>query len=110
MFKLKVENLKRYENSVLKYEAEPIEKNKILFYGSSGFTRWKPQFDHRPLEEDIRMKDGSLAVVNHGFGTSSADLLTKFRQDKRTALVSALLFCVSILCLGRNSVFIYFNF
>ena len=44
------------------------------------------------------------------FGTSSADLLTKFRQDKRTALVSALLFCVSILCLGRNSVFIYFNF
>ena len=44
------------------------------------------------------------------FGTNSSDLLQKFNRSKYAVLVSALLFCISILCLGRNSVFIYFNF
>ncbi len=73
MFEQKVENLKKYENTVLEYEAQPVEKNRILFYGSSGFTRWKPKYNHRPLEEDIRMKDGSPAAVNHGFGGSTIE-------------------------------------
>lgn len=68
MFELKAADLKSFEKTICKYEEQPIEKGMILFYGSSGFTRWTSQYDRRPLEEDIRMKDGSLAAVNHGFG------------------------------------------
>ena len=64
------------ENEILKYEQEPIEKGKILFYGHSFFTRWSsPKWGYRRLDEDIRMKDGSLACVNHGFGTSTSEEL-----------------------------------
>ena len=73
MFEQKVDNLKRYENSIRKYEEQPIEKGMILFYGSSGFARWNPKFGYRPLEEDIRMKDGSPAAVNHGFGGATIE-------------------------------------
>lgn len=69
MFKMKVPSLTRSEAAVVHYEQQPIETGKILFYGSSGFTRWKREhWGVRPLEEDIRMKDGSVAAVNHGFG------------------------------------------
>ena len=59
MFELKVADLKKYEEIVSQYEQQPIEKGMILFYGSSGFTRWAPKYHHRPLEEDIRMKNGA---------------------------------------------------
>ena len=69
-------NLKALEDSVVAYEQEPIEKGKILFYGHSLFTRWgSPEYGFRRMDEDIRMKDGSLAVVNHGFGTSTSEEL-----------------------------------
>lgn len=69
-------NLKHLENSIVEFEQEPIEKGKILFYGHSLFTRWgSPKHGFRRMDEDIRMKDGSLAVVNHGFGTSSSEEL-----------------------------------
>ena len=69
-------DLKSLEKEVVKYEQEPIEKGKILFYGHSLFTRWGlPKWGYRRMDEDIRMKDGSLAVVNHGFGTSTAEEL-----------------------------------
>ena len=60
---------------VLEYEKEEIEEGLIMFYGDSSFTRWSPQWGpgNRPMEEDIRMKDGSRAVVNHGFGGSTAE-------------------------------------
>ncbi len=73
MFELKIGDLKKFENVVLEYEKQPIEKGKILFYGSSGFTRWSAIYGNRPLEEDIRMKDGSPAAVNHGFGGSTVE-------------------------------------
>ena len=64
------------EKSIVAYEQEPIEKGKILFYGHSLFTRWgSPKYVFRRLDEDIRMKDGSLACVNHGFGTSTSEEL-----------------------------------
>lgn len=68
IFRQKISDLRNYEATIKEYEAQPIEKGKILFYGSSAFTRWKAKRGMRPLEEDIRMKDGSLAAVNHGFG------------------------------------------
>ena len=67
-------DLKSLEKSIVAYEQEPIEKGKILFYGHSLFTRWgSPKWGFRRLDEDIRMKDGSLAIVNHGFGTSTTE-------------------------------------
>lgn len=69
-------DLKSLEASIIEYEKEPIEKGKILFYGHSLFTRWgHPKHGFRRMDEDIRMKDGSLAVVNHGFGTSTSEEL-----------------------------------
>ena len=69
-------DLKSLEASIIAYEQEPIEKGKILFYGQSFFTRWgHPKWGYRRMDEDIRMKDGSLAVVNHGFGTSTSEEL-----------------------------------
>lgn len=74
MLDVKLGNLKRLEKKyVLEYEKEEIEKGLIMFYGDSSFTRWKPASGHRALEDDIRMKDGSKAVINHGFGTSTAE-------------------------------------
>lgn len=74
MFDMKLTNLKRLEKKyVLEYEKEEIETGLIMFYGDSGFTRWKSAWGHRPMEEDIRMKDGTKAVINHGFGTSTAE-------------------------------------
>ena len=74
MFQAKLSNLRRYEQTVERYEQQPVETGKILFYGSSGFTNWRRgKYDNRPLEEDIRMKDGSLAAVNHGFGGSTIE-------------------------------------
>jgi lysophospholipase L1-like esterase len=73
MFELKLPKMQRYEKMAAEFESQPIEKGKILFYGSSGFTRWTPKYNHRPLEEDIRMKDGSPAAINHGFGGSTID-------------------------------------
>jgi len=68
--------LKSLEASIVAYEQEPIQKGKILFYGHSLFTRWgSPKYGYRRMDEDIRMKDGSLAVVNHGFGTSTSEEL-----------------------------------
>ena len=83
------------EKSIVAYEQEPIEKGKILFYGHSLFTRWgSPKWGYRRMDEDIRMKDGSLAVVNHGFGTSCAEELLYYygrmvRPWKPRALVVA---------------------
>ena len=79
MYDVKIPNLRWLEergdlDSIL--NADPTnEQGLILFYGPSNFTRWKPYWLHRSMEDDIRMKDGSRAVVNHGFGTSSAEEL-----------------------------------
>lgn len=88
-------DLKYLESSVIEYEQEPIETGKIMFYGHSLFTRWgHPKWGYRRLDEDIRMKDGSLAVVNHGFGTSTSEELLYYydrlvRPWKPRALVIA---------------------
>lgn len=73
MFELKLPKMNRYEKTAESFANQPIQKGLIMFYGSSGFTRWSTKYDHRPLEDDIRMKDGSLACINHGFGGSTID-------------------------------------
>lgn len=44
------------------------------------------------------------------FCKNSFEMLNNFKNQKYALLFSVLLFCISVLCLGRNSVFIYFNF
>ena len=68
--------IRRFEDRITRYESFPVEKGKILFYGHSLFTRCSAitnSKDNPKLELEVRMKDGSQAIVNHGFGTSSAD-------------------------------------
>ena len=43
-------------------------------------------------------------------GKNSFQLLRDFRPDRRRLIAASLLFSVAILCLTRESVFIYFNF
>jgi lysophospholipase L1-like esterase len=90
--------VKRFEDRVLAYESVPIETGKILFYGHSLFTRCsfitQAGKDNPRLVDEVRMKDGSQACVNHGFGTSSADDLLYYydrmvRPYKPRALVLA---------------------
>ena len=71
------------------------EQGLILFYGSSSFTRWSENWKHRPLEEDIRNKDGSRAAVNHGFGTSTSEELLYYydRAVKPWAPRALVIFC-----------------
>lgn len=69
-------DLKWLEKEIENYEKEPVQKGLIMFYGHSLFTRWgNPKWGYRRLEDDIRAKDGSLACINHGFGTSTSEEL-----------------------------------
>ena len=56
----------------------PVKKGLIMFYGDSDFTRWCPKYGNKSMEDEIRMKDGSQAVVNHGFGGATAEEMLYF--------------------------------
>ena len=75
MFDVKRHPLNYYENDVLAYEQEPIEEGKIIFYGSSGFTRWKAKWGNTPLEEAIPGKNGEKMCINHALGGSTTEEL-----------------------------------
>lgn len=72
-------NVRSMENRVVRYEEMPVVKGRILFYGHSLFTRCTVppinHWGHPVLEEEVRHRDGSPAVLNHGFGTSCAEHL-----------------------------------
>ena len=71
--KIRVE-IDRLEQQVVEYERSEIETGKILFLGDSGFTRWKKErWGNVPLEEAILGKNGEKVIINHGFGTSTAE-------------------------------------
>ena len=53
-------NLKRLEKSIVAFEQQPVEEGKILFVGSSAFTRWKEKYHNTNMEDDIRMKNGEI--------------------------------------------------
>ena len=65
--------LNRLEKSICAFEEETIKEGLILFYGDSAFTRWSGKYGMPSLTDEIRKKDGSIAVVNHGFGGSTAE-------------------------------------
>ena len=65
----------KFHERVKQYEALPVKEGCILFYGDSGFTRWRPEYDNNELSDDIRAKDGSEIAVNHGLGGANSDQL-----------------------------------
>lgn len=65
----------QYEKDMAAYEAKGIQEGLIMFYGDSSFTRWSEKHGNHNLEDDIRMKDGSVAAVNHGLGGSNTEQL-----------------------------------
>ena len=84
--------LDRLKNSVISYTALPLpEPGGIVFYGSSGFTRWGSpisDYGHRPLEKDLP------GCINRGFGGATAEELLYYydrmvRPYKPRALVLA---------------------
>lgn len=58
------------EAQVQRYEAEPIQTGKIVFYGPSNFTRWSEKYGVTPLAEALPGKSGSHCAINRGFGSS----------------------------------------
>ena len=61
------------EKEVARYEEEPLEQGKIVFYGPSNFTRWSERFRHTPLKEALPGKSGAPCCINRGFGSSNAE-------------------------------------
>ncbi len=98
-------DLKRYEKYIGWIEERPVETGKILFYGDSFFgqnsfiyRRIRPERCKPILEEAVRMKDGSKAILNHGFGGScSDDLLYYYHRLVRPYAPRAL-----VLHIGSN--------
>ena len=87
----------RYDHWLARFTEEPIQEGMILMYGHSLFTRCGrmcAEWGNPNIEEEVRMKDGKQAIINHGFGTSSADDLLYYydrmvRPWKPRALVLA---------------------
>ncbi len=67
--------VKRFEKEIQQFEARPMMKGRILLYGHSLFTRCITgnKWENPGIEELVLNRDGSPALLNHGFGTSSAD-------------------------------------
>ena len=61
------------EDKVLEYESEVQEKNKIVFYGPSYFTRWSTHRGMVPLKDVLLGKSGAKCAINRGFGSSCAE-------------------------------------
>lgn len=69
-------DIRRLEEAVREHEANGIEKNKIVFYGDSSFTRWQNRYDDNVNLEDVILgKDGVKAVINHGIGGGTSEEL-----------------------------------
>ena len=67
-------DLRHYDHYIERWNSGPVETGRILFYGSSGFTNWaRCEGMVRDMEEDLLRKDGSPAVVNHGFGGATVE-------------------------------------
>lgn len=61
----------RYSDTILNFSREGIPDGAIVFYGSSGFTRWSTKYGNTPVEEAILTESGEQICVNRGFGGSN---------------------------------------
>ena len=66
----------RYDHWLARFDENPIQEGMILLYGHSLFTRCGrmcAEWGNPNIEEEVRMKDGKQAIINHGFGGSNAE-------------------------------------
>lgn len=75
MYEIRAKKINAYDLDVQAYEEQGIQEDMIVFYGDSAFTRWKEKAGNPSMEEVLRAKDGSQAVVNHGIGGSCTEQL-----------------------------------
>ena len=70
------DKVNRYDHWMSRFLFDPSEEGKILMYGHSLFTRcgkMSGEWGNPNIEEHVRMKNGSQAIVNHGFGGSNVE-------------------------------------
>lgn len=73
MFEIR-KDLKEFEAEIEAFEKEEIITGQVMFYGSSHFTRWTKKYQKvRTMATDLTGNDGSIKVVNHGFGGSTVE-------------------------------------
>lgn len=60
----------RFDDQILRLEQQPVEKGKILLYGSSFFANW----GYERAKQQWHAASG-LEVVNHGFGGATVEEL-----------------------------------
>ncbi len=70
----------KYEDQVVAYEAQGISKGGIVFFGSSGFTRWSTKYGNTPLEDALPAADGTKICINHGLGGSTVHQLCYYYE------------------------------
>lgn len=63
--------LDNYEPAVQAYERRCQDKGRIVFFGSSLFTRWSAAYNMVELEDDILSASGEKICLNHGIGGSN---------------------------------------
>lgn len=92
--------VRKFESSVQKFEERDVEevRGRILFYGHSLFTRCTPNnaWGNPSMEDHVLGQNGERVVLNHGFGSSSADdLLYYYPRLVRPYAPRALVLCAS---------------
>lgn len=74
MFDVKRHPLNYYDSVInARLADKPIEEGKIIFYGSSGFTRWSEKWGNPNVEDVILGKNGEKVILNHAFGGSTLE-------------------------------------
>lgn len=65
-------DLTRFENKIKEYERYPKTEDGVLLYGSSFFANWQYERANTQMK---KASNGSINVVNHGFGGATTDEL-----------------------------------
>lgn len=64
-------DLQKYDAAAGEIMSRPIETGKIVFFGSSSFTRWSEKWNNPNLEDVMLSDSGEKICLNHGIGGSN---------------------------------------
>ena len=94
------------EKEVQAYEAEPIQKGGIVFYGPSDFTRWGEKYGNPNLADEVRGASGAKCCINRGFGSSCPEHMLYYYPRMVRPLEPKVLVLSSAAC-GNGGAFGY---
>lgn len=103
------------------FRAENVDKAMAVYRGMINFSRVGIQDIAKMAQDGIVGFPNSIwitycsiilfmTLANVLFTRNSIDLLNEFKESYVNAFITALLFIVSLVCMSRESIFIYFNF